>query len=181
VPDQHTRVFIPLGADLVRAGGQVVCGPLTAQACDVAIAMARKYEGSRILLTPTRGHRFKNVIMRFVMGSYIEERAPEIPLAFEAAPTFDTLGEIQAVAAYLNRMVKEGEHLVPVFIFEESRVNRTMFIVSEVFRHENVASPDVEFKCIFDAPSIWVRVYRELYEWRSLKKNKKKIEALYCS
>ena len=104
-------IIVPIAADLElrfdvpNEPGEVLCGPDTEKACREVVREAAKKLSPRILTTATyAGSNYLNQTMGKVMEEYIQQLSPSAQLFFFRAPTFDTIGEVWATAAYIQHL-----------------------------------------------------------------------------
>lgn len=179
-PDTGLTIIVPIAADLAYdEDNEVVCGPMTARACDEAIRVARAVEGPcTILVTATKDPAFRRTLMAQLMGKYIAERAPELQIHLEEAKTLDTLGEVLAVVEHLKKYKSAGTRIKQViFVVKQHHYDRLFFLVRNSFGHHR-ADVFYSFDCHYIEASRVERMRRDAYEIVAMLKARTKLKAM---
>jgi len=84
--------------------GEVILGPETKIACDLAMKLAQKDRaGSRIIVTAGKAPgKWKNEWMASLMNQYIHSRDKELKTIAHCAETFNTYGEMKTLADIIS-------------------------------------------------------------------------------
>lgn len=133
--------IVPIMFDLGHEeSGRVTVGPGTKKACDAAIRLASGTASSVILLTATvpPSGKYGTEPMGRVAETYIRQAAPTLTVRFREAGTFNTLGEVVAVADYLKDECGTG---AVVFTVKWWHAPRVLMIALRVFRKRGLAMP----------------------------------------
>lgn len=143
--DSPLRLFVPVPWQLERdETGTIVCGPGTKEVCDMVIGLASVMcARPRILLTPTNaGPEWDSVVMAEVMDRHIARYAPKLQRVIHLADAFNTLGEVIAVASYLQYIKQQGEEIEEVtFVVKSWHAPRLKMLVRRVFKKRGIEVP----------------------------------------
>ena len=142
MPEAITLI-VPVAFDLERDNYKIIPGPGTRLACKQALGLLREASENTYLFfsASNAGPNWDNVIMGRVMQWHCEDLAPELRqlMRFRKAPTFNTLGEIIAVANYIQELQREGKRVLGVvFVVKEWHARRVRLVAQDVFAYKGL-------------------------------------------
>ena len=158
-PASHDTLIVPIAADLTHdEKGIVVVGPLTKTACDLALQIATEVKNPVILTTASfAGDQYGRVMMGEVMKSYLCKNlppyiSPEQGVSFYLARWFNTMGEVLAVAEYIQWMYGHDTDALQKVIFAVKMYHmpRLEMLVRRIFFIKEIQVP-VEY-CTHHVP-----------------------------
>ncbi len=100
-------ILFAVAFDLARERGSVIVGPGTKKACDKAIELYWQYSSSPspctiVVAAGKASDEFDGVIMSQIMKNYLVEHVPAAAVVALQGDTFNTDGEVRALARYMH-------------------------------------------------------------------------------
>ena len=99
-----TELVLPIMFELTTHNGQVVPGLGTAYTLNKAARRAAMNTATVLFTASTvSSGKYKRVHMGRLCQEWFHQRWPHLTTVYEAAESFNTIGEIEAMARYVNR------------------------------------------------------------------------------
>jgi hypothetical protein len=130
-------LIVPVPFELARnARNEVICGPGTKLACDQAITFARAIQNTRVFFSATQASaKYDRVVMGRVMEGYVNKHAPNVPTDFHESPLFSTIGDLIALAEFINKWKRSRPKLgLVLFTTKDWHAKRIEQVAKAVFR-----------------------------------------------
>jgi hypothetical protein len=134
-------IIMPILFDLaLDENGGVILGPGTKKACDQAIEIARHSRYALILTTATvpTSAKWKGERMGLIAQRYIVTANSDARVDFAEAETFDTFGEVLAVARYVRYLPSVEKVVLTVKWWHAPRV---FMLARRIFRRLDISCP----------------------------------------